>query len=224
MQAVVTCEVIYLGELLRVVDEVLHSLTVFGGEVVLHCLETLEYTLADCHAWYDDDELAPSVELVEFIHGLDVGVGLAGTGLHLDCEVDTASLKLLNRFEALAHLDCADVVGDGTIVEHQRGVAEALNVEETRRFAGIHDVLGAVGVLLSEEGVGNAFGGFSLEPLMFEFQFHNSRLYYTDVLDCFVFTPVEFLLEEFEDVDFGFVFGEAAVAEEDAERHFGCHC
>ncbi len=37
--------------------------------------------------WYHHDKLAPAVVLVQLEHGLDVGVGLAHAGLHLDGEV-----------------------------------------------------------------------------------------------------------------------------------------
>lgn len=52
--------------------------------------ERLGHTLADSDARHNNDELRPVVELVEFKHRLNIDVGLACTGFHLDVEVDGA--------------------------------------------------------------------------------------------------------------------------------------
>ena len=57
------------------------------------------YTLTDGDAWYNDDELRPTVEFVKFKHRLDVDVGLTRTGFHLNIKVDgTEAVDLGQRF------------------------------------------------------------------------------------------------------------------------------
>ena len=73
-----------LRHLHGVVDEVSNLPTVLLRKMVLHDLEGLVDALADRDAGDDDDELAPAVPPVQLIEGLDVGVGLAGSRLHLD--------------------------------------------------------------------------------------------------------------------------------------------
>ena len=83
-------EAVNLRELGGVVDEVAYPLAVLLGEVLLRDLEGLVHTLPDGHGGHDDDELAPPVTLVQLVHGLDVGVGLAYAGFHLHGEVVAA--------------------------------------------------------------------------------------------------------------------------------------
>ena len=55
----------------------------------------LLHALADGDARHDDDELAPAVALVQLEDRLDVAVGLAGAGLHLDVEIDRGDTLVL---------------------------------------------------------------------------------------------------------------------------------
>ena len=64
VDAWVAGKAVYLGELLRVVDEVLHALAVFQGKMLLHGEETLIDTLTDGDAGHHDDKLGPAVLLV----------------------------------------------------------------------------------------------------------------------------------------------------------------
>ena len=82
-------------ELLRVVDEVAGALAVLLQEVLRHDLEGFQHPFADGDARHHDDELAPAVALVQLEHRLDVAVGLARAGLHLDVEIDVAHRGLL---------------------------------------------------------------------------------------------------------------------------------
>ena len=76
-----------LAELFGIIDEILHSLAViFLGEMLLHTLKTLQHTFTDGDAWHNHHELRPAVTLIQFVHGLDVGIGLASTCLHFDGE------------------------------------------------------------------------------------------------------------------------------------------
>jgi hypothetical protein len=55
-----------------------------------HDLEGLQDAFADGDAGHHHDELAPAVFPVQLEHRLDVAVGLAGAGLHLDVEIHVA--------------------------------------------------------------------------------------------------------------------------------------
>ena len=50
--------------------------------MVLHRLETLLHAFADSDGRDDHDELTPTVSLIQFKHGLDVDIGLAGPCFH----------------------------------------------------------------------------------------------------------------------------------------------
>ena len=49
-------------------------------------LKRLLYTLTDGNARNNNDEFAPTIPLVQLEHGLDVNIGLARTGLHLNVQ------------------------------------------------------------------------------------------------------------------------------------------
>ena len=65
--------------------------------MLLRYLKGLINTLADCNTWHNHDELTPTVVLIQFIHGFDVGVGLADAGFHLNCQIVTA-FQYFRRF------------------------------------------------------------------------------------------------------------------------------
>ena len=77
-----------LVQALGVVDEEPRLLAVAFGEVVGRDLQRLVDPFADGDRWHHDDELRPTVALVQLENGLDVTVGLARAGLHLDVEVN----------------------------------------------------------------------------------------------------------------------------------------
>mgnify|MGYP007100888124 CR=1 FL=1 len=70
VNAVVLGKAIDLGELLGVIDEVLHPFAILSGKVFRHTFKTLEHTLANGNTGYHDNELTPAVALVQFIHCL----------------------------------------------------------------------------------------------------------------------------------------------------------
>ena len=76
-------------ELGRIVDEEPDLLAVFLCKMLLRHLKGLINTLADSNARHDHDEFAPAVVLVQLIHGLDVGIGLADAGFHLNGQIIT---------------------------------------------------------------------------------------------------------------------------------------
>ena len=55
--------------------------------MLLRHLKRLIHTLADGDAGYHNDELAPTIVLVQLVHGLDVSIGLANAGFHLNGQV-----------------------------------------------------------------------------------------------------------------------------------------
>ena len=57
--------------------------------MILRHLKGLINTLADGNARHDHDELAPAVMLVQLIHGLNVGIGLADAGFHFNRQIIT---------------------------------------------------------------------------------------------------------------------------------------
>lgn len=58
--------------------------------MLLRYLEGLIDAFSNGNAGHDHDKLAPTIVLVQLIHGLDVGVGFTDTGLHLNGQVITA--------------------------------------------------------------------------------------------------------------------------------------
>ena len=71
--------------------------------MILRHLKGLINTLADGNARHDHNELAPAVVLVQLIHGLDVGIGLAYAGLHFNRQV-VATFQLVRRLELIGAL------------------------------------------------------------------------------------------------------------------------
>ena len=76
-----------LRQLGGIVDKEPDLLPILLRKVLLGHLERLVDTLPDSHAGYHHDELAPAVVPVQLVHGLDVGVGLAHAGLHLNGKI-----------------------------------------------------------------------------------------------------------------------------------------
>ena len=90
-------------ELGRIIDEKPDFLAVFLREMLLCHLKGLINALADGDARHDHDEFAPTIVLVQLIHGLDVGIGLADTGLHFNRQV-VATFQLVRRLELIGAL------------------------------------------------------------------------------------------------------------------------
>ena len=90
-------------ELGRIVDEKPDFLAVFLREMLLCHLKRLINALADSDARHNHDELAPTVVLVQLIHGLDVGIGLADTGFHFNRQV-IATFQLVRWLDLIGAL------------------------------------------------------------------------------------------------------------------------
>ena len=76
-------------------------------------LQRLGHSLADCNARHHDDELAPSILLVQLENSVDVAIGLARASFHFDIEIDSADL-VLHQFgrlrQVLLMLNLGDVL------------------------------------------------------------------------------------------------------------------
>ena len=71
--------------------------------MLLRHLKGLINALADGNARHDHNELAPTVVLVQFVHGLNVGIGLADAGFHLNGQI-VASFQLFRRLDLIGTL------------------------------------------------------------------------------------------------------------------------
>ena len=69
--------------------------------MILRHLKGLINTLADGNARHDHNELAPAVVLVQLIHGLDVGIGLADAGFNRQI---ITTFQLVRRLELIGAL------------------------------------------------------------------------------------------------------------------------
>src|SRR5690606_38728674 len=51
-------------------------------KVVLGYLKRLIHPFTNGNAWHNDDELAPTIVFIQFVHGADVGIGFTSTCFH----------------------------------------------------------------------------------------------------------------------------------------------
>ena len=97
-------------EMLGVIDAgIERNVVVEATQVVAEKLDAGEHALADRDVRDDDNELRKPVALVQLEDRAQVDVGLAGTGLHLDREVQTV--------ERLAHGDSVALLHGSQIRE-----------------------------------------------------------------------------------------------------------
>ena len=81
-------------QLLGVVNEEARLLVVGLQKVLCGDFQRLGHAFTDGDARHHDDELAPTVLLVQLENSLDVAIRLASAGFHLDIEIDPADLGL----------------------------------------------------------------------------------------------------------------------------------
>ena len=116
--------------------------------------------------------------LVQLIHGLDIGIGLADTCLHFNGQVITA-LQLVRRFDLVGALYLLQMLQNQLIrkLRHNALVAPAGEIGVIRHrlltVASVHQI-GRCQIRLSGENVNNCFCRICLEFLMFELEFHLS--------------------------------------------------
>src|ERR1051325_10467429 len=90
---------------------------------------------ADRNAGDDDDEFAPPILPVQLEHSLDVTVGLASTGLHLDGQINRASGFVIAYYslrdrEILSSLDSLYVFENLSLSDSQVFVLKARNADD----------------------------------------------------------------------------------------------
>ena len=162
---------INLRELLGVVDEVLHTLAVLLGEVLLHALKALEHTFTNGDAWHHHHKLGPAITCIQFIHGLDVCIGFARTRFHLDGERQAHAgqfLKIVNWFQPLFGLYSTYVLANGFTGKDDVPVAESLYMKESSFCPLVNDMVTLpIALRLSGENIHHTASRFRLEALMF---------------------------------------------------------
>ena len=194
---------INLRELLGVIDEVLHALAVvFPGKVLLHTLKALQHTFAYGDAGDHHHELCPAVTLVQLIHGLDIGIGLARTRFHLDGECHAHTLQVLqviDRLQSLFSLYGTHILADGLTGEHDMLVAETSESKKPLILALVNGmVTQPVTLRLTRESVGYSACGFGLESLMFISYLHglyDKRCYFHFVQITLIFLTTSWSLQ-----------------------------
>ena len=182
----IRCKAVNFRELGRIVDEKPNFLAVFLRKMLLRHLKGLINAFADGNARHDHNELAPTVVLVQLIHGLDVGIGLADTGFHLNRQV-IAAFQLVRRFDLIGALHLLQMLQNQLVgkLRHNALVSPAGEVclfgdGYLRKFlalrsfplvASVHHI-GRREIRLSGEDVNNCFCRIRLKFLMFELEFH----------------------------------------------------
>ena len=169
MNAVIRSKGINLSKLLRVVDEVLHTLTIFSSKVFCHTLKTLEHAFADGNTGHYNHKFRPTIAGVQLVHGLDVGIGLTRTCFHLDGKGASVALQMLHGLQSFCHLYTTHILANAFIVKYKGQIAEAVETERTKL---VQEGAAAVVFGLSLKYVAHAFGGFRLKALMFISYFH----------------------------------------------------
>ena len=148
----------------------------------LRHLKGLINTLADGNARHDHNELAPAVVLVQLIHGLNVGIGLADAGLHFNRQV-VATFQLIRRLDLISTLHLLQMFQNQLVgkLRHNAFVAPAgrflfffygylrrfLTVRLYFLVASVYHI-GRREVRLSGKDVNNCFCRIRLKFLMFE--------------------------------------------------------
>ena len=167
-------------KLRRVVDEETNLLAVFLRKMLLRHLKGLIDALTDGNAWHDHDEFAPTIMLVQLIHGLDVGIGLANARLHFNRQV-IATFQLIRRLDLIGTLHLLQMFQNQFVgkLRHNAFVAPSGKIVHrgdhlllTFFKATIHHI-GGRKVRLSGENVNNCFCRICLKFLVFELEFHN---------------------------------------------------
>ena len=170
---------IYLTELFGVIHKVLHALSVFLSKMLLHALKALQYAFSDGDAWHHHHKLGPAIAGIQFIHGLDVGIGLTRTRLHFDGEGGTYALQLLqllNRFQPLLSLYSSYILADGFRGEDNVLVAKAFYYKKVLINSLVHDMVAqSVAFGLTSKGISHSQRRFGLETLMFISEFHRLK-------------------------------------------------
>ena len=146
--------------------------------MLLRHLKGLINALADGDARHDHDEFAPTIVLVQFIHGLDVGIGLADAGFHFNRQIIT-TFQLIRRLDLIGTLHLLQMFQNQLVGKlwHNTFITPAGEVRVIRErlltVASVHHV-GWREVGLPGKDVNNCFCRIRLKFLMFELQLQSS--------------------------------------------------
>ena len=164
-----------LRQLGGVVYKKAYLLPIFLGKMLLGHLKGLIHALSDSYAGNDNNKFAPAVVLVQLEHGLDVGVGLAHTGLHLNGEVVAVgpSLQLVRRLDLVGALDFVQLLQNPLVgqLRHDPLVAESgevpffIDTDLIVAAASVHHIGGGQ-IGLSGKDIHNGPGRVGLEFLV----------------------------------------------------------
>ena len=165
-----------LGELGGIVDEEADFLSIFLRKMLLRHLKGLIDALADGNARHDHDKLAPTVVLVQLVHGLDIGIGLADAGFHLNRQI-IAAFQFLRGLDLIGTLHLLQIFQNQLVgqLRDNTFVAPAGEVffigDCLLAVASVHHV-GGREVRLSGEDVNHCLCRIRLKFLVFELEFH----------------------------------------------------
>ena len=146
--------------------------------MLLSHLKGLIHALADGDTRYHHNELAPAIVLVQLIHGLDIGIGFANAGFHLDGQV-IAPFQSLRGLDLIGTLYLLQMLQNNSIAElrYDSLIAPAgkirffLQADLILPIAAIHSIVGCQ-IRLPGKDINDSFGCICLEFLMFELEFH----------------------------------------------------
>ena len=177
MHVAVAGKLVNLRQLRTVIYKTLNPLAVFCGKVLTHHLERLTDTFTDSDARHHDDELAPAIELIQFKHRLDIGVGLTRTRFHLNGQSQVCPIKTLRRLQLCSHLDIANMVQHLAIWHLDGLVLIAHGIEEATVICSqVVRKLQQRSILLPLEHIRHSLCCIRLELLVLKFQLHESIL------------------------------------------------
>ncbi|UMM64709.1 hypothetical protein DM15PD_17280 [Aristophania vespae] len=163
-----------------VINKEARLLAVALGEMVGGDLERFVDTLADSDTGHHDDELRPAVTLVHLEHSLDVAIGLARAGLHLDIEIELAAGaggQLVGDRQILPLLDVLYIAEHLKVRQDQVSVLETLLERAHLCLATwINPIGDAAHQRLTGKAVHYRVNSLSLIGLDLEFQLHGHLL------------------------------------------------
>ena len=146
----------------------------------LRHLKRLIDALTDGNARHDHDEFAPTIMLVQLVHGLDVGIGLADACFHLNGQI-VASFQFFGRFDLIGALYLLQMLQNQLVgkLRHNAFIPPAGKIVHrcdclllTIFKTTIHHI-GRRKVRLSGKDVNDRFCRICLKFLVFELEFHN---------------------------------------------------
>ena len=105
--------------------------------MILGYVETLFHSFTYGNAWHYDDELCPTITLVQLKHSLHIDVGLTRTGLHFYIKLagSKALYHLIAEVDVILRLYLMDVLQQLILRKHYLTVLVAcIKLAETEAF------------------------------------------------------------------------------------------